>query len=204
MAMFKKRDRTLQPKYTTRRYGLFAFRRRSRLPQLPAYATGPARTGSPLAWTLVSGALALLALIILSPVWLPALRWVIPDRYIMAYVPPKIQMVIFQIDVNEQVPTPASAANRSAAIALLDTPAPGGDTGPTPAAGPTGTPTPDPNTYPTGGYIQPTALPVAPTPTFTPPPPEPLELTGCRPVQRCGPFTRRRAADRLHVSPADR
>ena len=130
MAMFKKRDRTLQPKYTTRRYGLFAFRRKSRLPQLPAYATGPSRTGSPLAWTLVSSALALLALIILSPVWLPALRWVIPDRYIMAYVPPKIQMVIFQIDVNEQVPTPAGEADRSAAIALLGTSVPGGDLGP--------------------------------------------------------------------------
>jgi hypothetical protein len=107
-------------------------------------------------WIAIAGALCLLLVVLGAPVWLPAVSWFIPDRYIMAYAPPPIQKMIFQVDPNSQVPTPVlSAAEQSAAGELL--------ANLVPTATPTSTPLPH-NPL----YIQPTPPMLAPTATFTP------------------------------------
>ncbi len=77
----------------------------------------------------------------------------------MAYAPEPLQRAIFEIDVSEQIPTPV-AVDQGAAAALLNdfdnmtsTPAQGAV-----ASSPGGA----------GGYVQPTAVAIAPTPTVTP------------------------------------
>ncbi len=148
MNVFRRRRRTSLP-------------RRQRLPQIQSLTTQRGRRSGATIWTLVAVAMGLLALIVMAPYWLPAVRWVVPDRYIMAYVPPSLQRFIFEIDVNEQVPTPIAEPDQGAALRLLDTPA----VPPTPILV-----TATPSTGLTGGgsYVQPTAAPVAPTPTVTP------------------------------------
>nr|MBN1229205.1 hypothetical protein [Anaerolineae bacterium] len=107
--------------------------------------------------------IVVLALIAFARLWLPAIRWFVPDRYIMAYAPERIAQMIFEIEVDELVPTPAASNNREDALLLLDTLAP------TPSPTPTELPEPtDETAFPTPqGYIQPTRVPLAPTPTTT-------------------------------------
>ena len=111
---------------------------------------------------LVVGLSALL-LAVAAPYWLPLIRHVVPDGYIMAYAPSAIQRMVFEIDVSEQVPVPVSVAeDSSGADALLL------------EVAPTATPTLVPEVAPSnaqqqgGGYVQPTAVAIAPTPTVTP------------------------------------
>jgi tetratricopeptide (TPR) repeat protein len=108
-------------------------------------------------WIAIGLAIVLLLLVVAAPVWLPAISWFVPDRYVMAYAPEPLQRMIFQIDVNEQVPTPLFNTTQSAAAGeLLDELAPTSTaTMPAPQAG-------DPV------YIQPTRVAIAPTATFTP------------------------------------
>ena len=114
----------------------------------------------------MSGILLILILIIAAPLWLPAVRWVVPDRYIMAYAPETLRPIIFRINIDEQVPTPEPLAEVGEEQALSE------------LAGLPPTPTPDPGIVAIpaegggggggGSYVQPTAVPVAATPTATP------------------------------------
>lgn len=116
-------------------------------------------------WGAAAGVLALLILVLTASVWLPAIRRVVPDRYIMAYAPERLQLIIFDIDPDRQVPTPELPEDSSAAAGLL------GDFAPLPTHTPTPTlppMTPVPVTPGVTGYLQPTAVPIAPTPTVTP------------------------------------
>ncbi len=99
-----------------------------------------------------------MAVVIAAPLWLPALRWFIPDRYLLTYAPGPMQRLIFRIDPSRTIPTPSSG-NASAALALID-------------AAARSTPTPPPSAgsgaNPSQLYLQPTAFAIAPTPTMTP------------------------------------
>ncbi len=160
MALFKRRDRLprLRADASRKRAGRG---HTNHLPQLSGYRGRRSRRGPSLAWAVIWGSLAVLALVVTAPYWMPAVSWVIPDRYIMAYAPDSVQRLVFDIDVEEQVPT-AVAANDGAADDLLV------------GLAPTATPTPPPAAAsggggsPSGGYIQPTPFAVAPTPTLTP------------------------------------
>ncbi len=116
------------------------------------------------AWWVALGAVALSASVLTANMWLPAVRRVVPDRYIMAYAPEALQPIIFDIDVSEQVPTPELNLDEEAVVSLLDTPvAPSPTLPPAPSGGTGGG-----GVGNGGGYIQPTPVPVAPTPTATP------------------------------------
>jgi tetratricopeptide (TPR) repeat protein len=91
-----------------------------------------------------------------APMWLPGIRGVIPDRYIMAYAPEALQQMIFRIDVAEQVPIPAQSALEPDTSALLTALAP------TPTASIAAQPAAP------AQYLQPTRVAVAATPTMTP------------------------------------
>jgi tetratricopeptide (TPR) repeat protein len=153
------------------------FRKRGNLPQLRSYGDqrrtspvvpgkqgrigqlGPTSAGRkiPSIWLAIGLAFVTLLLVVAAPIWLPAVSWFIPDRYVMAYAPEPIQHMIFQINVNEQVPTPATDTTQSAAaVQLLET------------LSPTATPTFGPVQAGGPGYVQPTKVAIAPTPTFTP------------------------------------
>jgi hypothetical protein len=157
MSLFRTKGRFAQPG----RHPLATGRRR--LPQIAPYTRRRYGSGTTLAWSLLAAVLALMILVVAAPFWLPAVRWVVPDRYIMAYAPKPLQPIIFRIDVAEQVPTPSGAGEQGAAIDLLQTPL----IPPTPTLPP---PTQNPAVMGGGGggYIQPTPVPVAPTPTVTP------------------------------------
>jgi len=138
-------------------------RRDNNLPQVGGPSERRYGTDISLYLWIMSGILVILILIIAAPLWLPAIRWFVPDRYVMAYAPEALQPIIFRIDIGEQVPTPVPASDEAAGLAEI-------------AALPP-TPTPDLSvvTIPEGGggggggqYVQPTAVPVAPTPTATP------------------------------------
>lgn len=104
-------------------------------------------------------AILIVAAVIAAPVWLPAISWFVPDRYVMAYAPASIQRMIFQVDPSEQVPAPVVASGGGAEellAGLAPTPTP---TLPPPVEGAVSAP---------GGYVQPTPLALAPTPTLTP------------------------------------
>lgn len=160
------------------------FKSSGRMPELRSY-TGRKRSGGPptvrrvsgvprlrtsfghrsrqigLTQVIVGGAVILLALVLTARLWLPAVSWFIPDRYIMAYAPQALQVMIFQVDPSETIPTPASV-DQGAAIALLGTPLPPtASPTPLPASGQTGAGAP-------GGFVQPTPIAAAPTPTLTP------------------------------------
>ncbi len=157
MAQFKRRGALPQLRnYTGRKSGgPGLFRSRERIPQFGRSSHWP---GAPARiWLVAIGLLSLLILGLAAPIWLPVLSWVIPDRYIMAYAPSFVQSLIFQVDVSEQVPTPQSV-NSQQINDLLATLAPT----PTPTFPPA---TRDPRTP---GYVQPTAVAVAPTATMTP------------------------------------
>lgn len=172
MASFKNRGQLPRLKRETRsQRGLMSLLRRNRMPQLNSgyYTTSTRRSRSGLIWGLAAAGLALLILVLAAPVWLPAVRWVLPDRYIMAYAPENVQLMIFDIDPDRQVPTP-EVADTGAADSLIEgiaeqptaTPpiaVPGGAEA-TPAIA-----RPADSTY---GYVQPTAVAIAPTPTVTP------------------------------------
>ncbi len=138
-----------------RKPGLLLFRRRGR----PAGAIGRrVQSVSPgsrsIGWLMAVA--IVLAVIAAAPLWLPAVSWVIPDRYIMAYAPEPIQQMVFQVNPAEQVPTVAAvdsaeAENLLASLAPTATPTPGGSN----FGGP-------------GSFVQPTPMAVAPTPTLTP------------------------------------
>jgi len=95
-------------------------------------------------------------LIVGAPIWLPALRFLVPDRYLLTYAPGPIQRLIFRVDPSHVVPAPASD-NSADALALL--------------ASPTQVPvysTPGASGADSSLYVQPTSFAVAPTPTLTP------------------------------------
>ncbi len=160
----KNRGRLPNAKSTPSRSGFLA-RRRSTMPQIPSYINRYGSRQGNLIWSLIAVVLALLIVIIAAPFWLPAIRWIVPDRYILAYAPQAVQQLIFQIDVNERVPAPEGGPGEAGAQALLESL-------PTPQFAP---PTPPPaggtpqTAAPVGGvYVQPTRVPIAPTPTVTP------------------------------------
>jgi len=131
-------------------------RSRHDLPQLSGRHLTQRRSLKKL-WIGIGAALGLLILIVAAPFWLPAVSWFVPDRYVMAYAPAPLQRMIFQINPGEQVPTPSgpSSGDADALLAnLLPTPTP------SPLAPPAG--------GVPGGYTQPTAVAIAPTPTLTP------------------------------------
>ncbi len=152
-------------RYETRRYGWLALdrlfgagRSRSSLPQL-SRGRGRSR-GMALARGVIGFSIIVLLLIVTAPHWVPVVSGLIPDRYIMAYAPEPLQQMAFSIDVSEQVPTPSAGGNDAASL-LSALPSP------TPAM--TATPLPTPQSAAAGGgYIQPTLVPLAPTPTVTP------------------------------------
>ncbi len=142
--------------------------RRDSMPRISNYVNRHGSRRGNLIWSLVAGVLALLIVVIAAPFWLPAVRLVVPDRYIMAYAPQPVQQAIFSIDVSEQVPAPQGESGGSEALGLLESL-------PTPETPfPLPTPTPDapgtvlPATPGGGRYVQPTPVPIEPTPTMTP------------------------------------
>lgn len=161
MALFRRRTGLPQIRQTgTRRSGgIIRLGRRERLPRIGYAGPQRGRRGKVLR-PLIGVAVVLLLLTLTARKWLPLISLVVPDRYVMAYAPDPIQQAIFEIDPAEQIPTPA-IVDESAAASLLST------------ISPTATPTPAPSTAEGGsgapaGYVQPTPLAVAPTPTLTP------------------------------------
>lgn len=148
-----------------RRAGFLSSLAFDRKPVIPQMGSGTRASRSRTPRVVVVIALSVIAGLALTfKLWLPEVASLIPDRYVMAYAPEGLQQLIFQIDTSEQVPTP-SGGNVDAAGLIAGVV----------------TPTPDPNITPsptptlgsgssTGGhtYLQPTAVPVAPTPTVTP------------------------------------
>ncbi len=148
------------------------FKQRKRMPQTQTYRQKQAtpgvrpqhgsRVATVALWS--GGAVVALGLILVltASLWLPATRSVVPDRYIMAYAPERVQDMIFDIDVKEQVPTP-SVRSEGADSLLAAVPFP---------VTPTGRPqTAQPAVQaevPVSGYVQPTRVPVEATPTATP------------------------------------
>ncbi len=134
-------------------------RRGGRYPHLPSQLSRSKTKRSVHSWKVIVAVSAVAAILISAPAWLPTIRWFVPDRYIMAYAPPRLQKTIFRINIDEQVPTP-SAYDEALAQSLLT------------LVAPTPTPTPSPDeeviAVPAGGYVQPTPVPGAPTPTVTP------------------------------------
>jgi tetratricopeptide (TPR) repeat protein len=129
-----------------------------RLPQLSIYSRRRYR-GPTLAWLVIGGALVVLALVVTVPYWAPLLSWIVPDRYVLAYAPEAVQRAVFDIDVQEQVPTAAAVDARAAADLLANL-----EPTPTPTQAPSSS---DSGSNP-GAYVQPTPFAVAPTPTLTP------------------------------------
>jgi hypothetical protein len=164
MAWFKNQGRMPELRsYTARRRpgSPVGGRRGDSTPRLGFYGAGRRSSRIGPIQVLVGGAIVALGLFLTARHWLPAVSWFIPDRYIMAYAPQQLQVMIFQIDPSRTVPTP-SIINENAAIALLDTP-----------VSPTASPTPLPQNdqaagSAAGGYRQPTPIAAAPTPTLTP------------------------------------
>jgi tetratricopeptide (TPR) repeat protein len=108
----------------------------------------------------VAIALGLFVLLLTAKLWLPLISLIVPDRYVMAYAPDNIQKMVFEIDTSEEIPTP-EMANPDAASELFS------------SLEATNTPTPQPavaaeNAGSEAGYLQPTPVAVAPTPTLTP------------------------------------
>lgn len=164
MASFKNRHQLPRIKggYNSSRgsSGLF---RRERMPRVGTSYARRSRSG--LVWALAAAGFGLVLVVLTASLWLPAIRLVVPDRYIMAYAPERLQFIIFDIDPDRMVPTPDLPEDSSAADALLE------DFEPMPTA--TETPPPDPATpapvTPGAiGYVQPTRVAIAPTPTVTP------------------------------------
>lgn len=55
----------------------------------------------------IVGSIIVLLAAIMMPLWLPgAIRRVVPDRYLIAYAPPGLQSILFNIDPNKTLPTP--------------------------------------------------------------------------------------------------
>src|SRR5574341_2528250 len=103
-----------------RRGGSLLYRRTGGLPTSIGYGYQNRNRREAVIWRVMFAAVGLLAAVVPAPYCLPAVSWVIPDRYIMAYAPQPLQQLIFQIDPSEQIPTPM-ASNPEAAYALLDT-----------------------------------------------------------------------------------
>jgi len=135
--------------------------RRPHIPQLYSHQRQK-RRGFTLAWIALSAAIGMLLLLLTVNSWLPRIASIIPDRYIMAYAPEGLKQIIFEIDVSEQVPTPIASMDGDVEALVAEIPTP------TLAVTPTPAPTLAPGALPSGGYIQPTLVAVAPTPTVTP------------------------------------
>ena len=166
MASFKNRHQLPQIRRGYAYRGSSSLFRRDRMPRVGnSYAR---RSGSGLIWGAAAAGLVLLIAVLTARSWLPAIRWFVPDRYIMAYAPEDLQLIIFDIDPNRMVPTPDLPGDSSAAEALLE------DFEPLPTETPPPTQqepppvTPPPVTPGAIGYVQPTRVAVAPTPTVTP------------------------------------
>ncbi len=134
---------------------------------MPSLGSSRSRSRGMWVWGAAAAALVLLILVIAAPSWLPLIRDVVPDRYIMAYAPEALQLIIFDIDPNRQVPTP-DISDDSAAVSLLEDfePLPTPTVTPEAQAEPQTTPVPPQPGSP--GYVQPTRVAIAPTPTVTP------------------------------------
>ncbi|MGF1504640.1 MAG: C39 family peptidase [Anaerolineae bacterium] len=111
----------------------------------------------------IAAAVVVLLIVVTGPLWLRLLGQVVPDGYIMAYAPARLQPVMLGFDPQAQVPNPAAAAAVDAESLLVITP--------TQTPSPTPTVDPDilnnPDAYP-DDYVQPTPVAIAPTPTVTP------------------------------------
>jgi tetratricopeptide (TPR) repeat protein len=158
MTQFRKRGGLPQLRSSTNSNypRLPASRRRGQVPGLGR--TVSSRESRP-RFVLIGIALAvfIVGAVIAAPSWLPAISWVVPDRYVMAYAPASIQRMIFQVDPAEQVPAPAVASGGGEEL-LAELAPTATATLPPPAAGVSAP----------GGYVQPTPLALAPTPTLTP------------------------------------
>ncbi|MBN1310441.1 MAG: C39 family peptidase [Anaerolineae bacterium] len=137
-------------------------RKGGNLPQIGGYSQR--RRGSQFGAVpiIVGGVMAVLCLLLTARFWLPAVSWFIPDRYIMAYAPQQLQVMIFQIDPSEVIPTP-NTIDEGAAMALLGTPSPQ-----TPVSPPLPQEEQGVGGDASGSYRQPTPIAAAPTPTLTP------------------------------------
>ncbi|MBN1430371.1 MAG: tetratricopeptide repeat protein [Anaerolineae bacterium] len=150
---------------SSKRSGGSNLNRRGRLPQIGGYGQRRQRGQLGPIPLIVGGTLVVLCLVLTARLWLPAVSWFIPDRYIMAYAPQSLQVIIFQIDPSEIIPTPKSV-DESAAMSLLETPLPQEPIATSPpgtepaVVGPVG--------EASAGYQQPTPIAVLPTPTMTP------------------------------------
>lgn len=104
----------------------------------------------------IVGAVLLLILALTGPFLLSALLNLIPDRYIAAYAPVPIREAAFAVNPYELVPTTSSEQTSSEALLELLVPTPTSFL-PMPSNGAS-----------QGAYVQPTPIPVEPTPTMTP------------------------------------
>src|SRR5690554_1315409 len=158
MASFKNRHQLPRIRRGYNYRGSSGLLRRDRMPRVgSSYAR---RSGSGLIWGAAAVGLVLLIAVLTARSWLPVIRWVVPDRYIMAYAPENLQFIIFDIDPNRMVPTPDLPGDSSAAEALLQ------DFEPLPTETPTPTLEPDlvtppPVTPGAIGYVQPTRVAIA-------------------------------------------
>jgi tetratricopeptide (TPR) repeat protein len=117
-----------------------------------------------IAWALIALSILILFSTIASSLWVPVLARIIPDRYVLAYAPESWQQEIFDINIEDKVPTPVAQTDASALLAELPA-------APTPTSDPQVTATPLARSAPRAageGYLQPTPLAVEATPTVTP------------------------------------
>ena len=158
MSFFKKSGRLPQIRTSPARRAYDApTRSRSQTNRLGIYLSSQRNLNVVRPWLPISLVVGIVILLIAAPAWLPAMRLIIPDRYLLTYAPGPIQRLIFRVDPARIVPTPATN-NQNAAFALIQTPTPDEPTA-TPAVA---------NEVNTSLYVQPTAFAVAPTATFTP------------------------------------
>src|SRR5690554_3841961 len=68
----------------------------------------------------IVGSIIVLLAAIMMPLWLPgAIRRVVPDRYLIAYAPPGLQSILFNIDPNKTLPTPVPGGDPGDPLAAV-------------------------------------------------------------------------------------
>lgn len=92
------------------------------------------RRASPIAWIGVSFVLLSLLVLVTLPIWIPLVRYIIPDRYIASYAPEWVSDIAFAADADAVIP--ATSLDTEGAELLLQVT-------PTLSALPTATPAPD-------------------------------------------------------------
>ncbi len=166
--------------------------RRHPEPHVRRRGRGRLTIGQRSARAVIAGSLLLLVVTLALPIWLPGIvRWLVPDRYIMAYAPEPLQRLVFDTDAGQTLPT-AAAVPPNPSIVLP----------PTEIL----SPSPLPTIAAPGAGAEPTRGGAAPTVTFTPAfsssdPPSPapgdwpptIQLTGFTHTYQgwnnCGPAT---------------